>query len=92
MWYKIFLVAWLIISVVVIIGFAMNKEAENKAYWEYKIAQDTATYAPLHGDVSKLAEWNLTWDAWLGEGMAFGMWLFVIPVVLVSLIKIAIKK
>ena len=31
MWYKIFIVAWLILSIVVAIGFAMNKDAENKA-------------------------------------------------------------
>lgn len=93
MWYKIALVVCLILAVIVTVEVAKNKEAYNKAYWQLNTEESISSGRyPSNADYHKLAEWNIPWTAWLPEGFVVGIISFIVLVILVSVVKIALKK
>ena len=93
MWYKIALVVCLILAVIITIEVAKDKKSYNKAYWQLNTERSISSgrYMP-NVDYHNVAEWNIPWTAWLPEGCVVGVISFIVLVILVSVVKIAIKK
>ena len=95
MWYKIFIAICLILAIIMSVGYAKNMQAANKLYWENYYNTVLSSHGEgghIAHDYHDSAQWNYSWIIWIPDGIKFGMWFFVIPVVVVSVIKIAIKK